>query len=180
MNSSIDEIKAMLSSRRHRSSSSASSHRSSRHHKSSHEAHEHTYHRLGKAPQDFATERERRNHMSRHVHEAFNFSTKHQGASTYHAHTSRHDGGDPTAQHHVPQDVCSSRQQPPLRQLDIPSSTIRPLEGRTNGPPLPPFDNQDYYNDNNNNHHDRRARPPPPLEHLRVRQPHPNEECCGR
>src|SRR3954462_13930744 len=158
-NSSIGEIKAMLSSRRHRSSSSASSHRSSRHHKSNHEAHEHTYHRHGKEPQDFATERERRNHMSRQVHEAFNFSTQHQGASTYQAHTSRHDGGDPTAHPHVSQDVRSSRQQPPLRQLDMPSSTIRPLEGRTNAPPFSPFDHQDYYNDNNH-HNDRRARPP--------------------
>jgi len=83
--SSFDELKAMLSSRRHRSSSSASSHRSSRHHKSNHEAHAQTHHRNGKEPQNFATERERRNHMSRHVHEAFNHSTQHQGASTYHA-----------------------------------------------------------------------------------------------
>ena len=146
--SSFDELKAMLSSRRHRSSSSASSHRSSRHHKSNHEAHAQTHHRNGKEPQNFATERERRNHMSRHVHEAFNLSTQHQGASTYHALTSRHEGGDPTAHPHVSQDVRSSRQQPPLRQLDMPSSTIRPLEGRTNAPPFPPFDHEDYYNDN--------------------------------
>src|ERR1043165_4007305 len=45
--SSFDELKAMISSRRHRSSSSASSHRSSHHHKSNHEAHEHTHHRKG-------------------------------------------------------------------------------------------------------------------------------------
>src|SRR4051812_44539837 len=82
-NSCIAEIQATLSSRRHRSSSSASSHRSCRHHKSNHEAHEHTYHRLGKAPQDFATECERRNHMSRHVHEAFNFSTQLLSSTRY-------------------------------------------------------------------------------------------------
>ena len=142
--SNMADLKAMLSSRRHHSSSSASTHRSSHRSKANHEHVEHTQPRAGKEHQAQATERDKRLLLERRVHDTLNFHLQHQGAPTYNARSTRHEGhehGEPSYSH-VPREDRHPR--PPLhpRQDNIPPTALRTLEERPNAPHVPHFDHQ--------------------------------------